>query len=278
MGAGFAYRMGRLFDQRSGGSVIVPIDHGIALGATTGLEDPRAVLRRLIEAGIDGTLLNPGIARQVADLFADRAAPARVLTADLPLHSNVPGAVEEIQAYDLIAGIDDALRLGVDAVKTMVVWGLDHALEMRMLERIASLRQACNAWDMPLMIEPVLWGKAIPEAQRSDPALIAHACRICVELGADILKAPYIADEDALRTLVACTPIPIVILGGKKVDRVRDVIQMAATARRAGVRGVVFGRNVWQHDDPSGIIRALRRVVHEGASADEAMDAVGSRL
>jgi class I fructose-bisphosphate aldolase len=277
MGAGFTYRMGRLFDQRSGGSVIVPIDHGMALGATTGLEDPRAVLKRLIEAGIDGTLLNPGMARQVADLFAHRAAPARVLSADLPLHSNVPGAVEEIQAYDLIAGIDDALRLGVDAVKTMIVWGIDHALEMRMLERISALRQACNAWDMPLLIEPVLWGKAIPEAQRSDPTLIANACRICVELGADILKAPYIADEDALRALVERTPIPIVILGGKKVDRVRDVIQMVATARRAGVRGVVFGRNVWQHDDPSGIIRALRRVIHEGASVDEAMGSIDSR-
>lgn len=273
MGAGFTYRMGRLFDPRSGRAVIVPIDHGIALGATQGLEDPRAVLARLIEAGIDGTLLNPGMARQTADLFASRAAPARVLTADLPLHSNVPGAVEEIRAYDLIAGIDDALRLGVDAVKTMIVWGIEHDLQMRMLARIGELRRACNEWDMPLMIEPVLWGEAIPEQRRSDPDLIAHACRICVELGADVLKAPYVADHEALRALVARTPIPVVILGGKKVDRVADVLAMAEGALRAGVRGVVFGRNVWQHDDPAGIVAALRRVIHDGVPAAEALQA-----
>ncbi len=272
MGAGFTYRMGRLFDQQSGRSVIVPIDHGVAIGATEGLEDPRAVLSALIGAGIDGTLLSPGMARQTVDLFASRTAPARVLTVDLPLHSNVPGAVEEIRAYDLIATVDDALRLGIDAVKTMVVWGVEYALQMRMIERISALRQACNTWDVPLMIEPVLWGDAIPEARRSDPTLIAHACRICVELGADVLKAPYVADPVALQALVARTPIPVVILGGKKAERVSAVLEMAEGSVRAGVRGVVFGRNVWQHDDPTAIVTALRRIVHDGVSASRAIE------
>lgn len=272
MGAGFAYRMGRLFDRESGRAVIVPIDHGVALGAAPGLEDPRAVLARLIDAGIDGTLLTPGVAQQTADLFAARTAPARVLTADLPLHSNVPGHVEEIRAYDLIAGVDDALRLGVDAVKTMIVWGVEHGLQMRMIARIGELRRACNEWDIPLMIEPVLWGGALSTAQQTDPALIANACRICVELGADILKAPYVADQTALQTLVAQTPVPVVILGGKRVARVLDVLVMAEQATRAGVRGVVFGRNVWQQPDPTGIVAALRRIVHQNASASEAME------
>lgn len=273
MGAGFTVRMGRLFDARSGRTVIIPIDHGLGLGATTGLEDARAVLSRLVAAGIDGTLLSPGMARATADLFAERHAPARVLTADLPLHSNVPGTVEAIQAYDLIAGIDDALRLGVECVKTMIIWGVQHELQMKMIARISELRRACNEWDMPLMIEPVLWGPAIPEEQKSDPALIAHACRIAVEVGADILKAPYVAEATALRDLVAQTPIPVVILGGKKVARVADVLEMAESATRAGVKGIVFGRNVWQHDNPTAIVAALHRVIHQDVPAAEAMDA-----
>lgn len=271
MGAGFTVRMGRLFDSASGRTVIIPIDHGIALGATPGLEDPRAVLSRLIAAGIDGTLLNPGMARQTADLFAARNAPARVLTADLPLHSNVPGAVETIHAYDLIADAEDALRLGADAVKTMIVWGVEHQLQMRMIARISELRRACNTWELPLMIEPVLWGPAIPEERKNDPELIAYACRICVEVGADILKAPYVADPVALQQIVARTPVPVVILGGKKVARVADVLEMAEGAVRAGVKGVVFGRNVWGHDNPTAIVAALRRVVHEGVPASEAL-------
>lgn len=274
MGAGFTIRMGRLFDANSGRTVIVPVDHGLALGATAGLEDARAVLRRLIEAGIDGTLLGTGLARQTSDLFASRHAPARVLTADLPLHSNVPGMVEQIRAYDMIANIEDALRLGADAVKTMIVWGVDHDLQMHMITRISELRRACEGWDMPLMIEPVLWGNAMTPEQQTDPQLIANACRICVELGADILKGPYVADHDALRSIVAQTPIPIVILGGKKVARVADVLEMAEQAVGAGVRGVVFGRNVWQHDNPAGIVTALRRIVHEGVPAAAAAEAV----
>jgi DhnA family fructose-bisphosphate aldolase class Ia len=125
------------------------------------------------------------------------------------------------------------------------------------------------------MVEPVLWGKALSSAQQTDPTLIANACRICVELGADILKAPYVADQTALQALVAQTPVPVVILGGKRVARVLDVLVMAEQATRAGVRGVVFGRNVWQHDDPAAIVGALRRVVHGGVPAEEALDATG---
>ena len=272
MGAGFITRMGRIFDQGTGRAVIVPIDHGLALGATQGLEDAPAVLERLIAAGIDGTLLGPGLARQTADLFAGRAAPARVLTADLPLHSNVPGMVEDIQGYDLIANAEDALRLGVDAVKTMIVWGVAHELQMRMIARISALRRECNAWDLPLMIEPVLWGPAVPADERADPARVMHACRICVELGADILKAPHIADPAAMRALVRQTPVPVVILGGPRVERVAEVLETAEAAVRAGVRGVVFGRNVWQHDDPAGIVAALRRIIHEGVPAARAME------
>lgn len=273
MGAGFTYRMGRIFGGPNGRTVIVPIDHGVVLGSPQGLEDPVAVLRRLIDAGIDGTLLGPGMARQTADLFAGRNSPARILTTDLPLQSNVPGEMDEIRAYDVIAGVEDALQLGFDAVKTMVVWGVEHDLQVHMLARIAEIRQECNRWDVPLMIEPVLWGSAIPEAEKNDPDRVAHACRICVELGADILKAPFIADDTALRQLVERTPVPVVILGGAKTPNVADVVEMAERAVRAGVRGIVFGRNVWQHDDPTGIVAALRRVIHEGQSASEVMAA-----
>lgn len=270
MGAGFTYRMGRIFGGGEGRAVIVPVDHGLLFGAITGLEDPCALLKRLIAAGIDGTLLSPGIARQTAHLFATRTAPARVLAVDLPLQSNVPGGAEDTLGYDLIGSVDDALALGFDAVKTMTVWGVDHGLQMKMLARIATIRQACNRWDIPLMIEPVLWGGALSEAQRGDPSTIAHACRVCVELGADILKAPYIAEDVALRELVARTPVPVVLLGGARRGSLSEVLETAERGMQAGVRAVVFGRNVWQHDDPVHVVRALRRVVHEGMSARDA--------
>ncbi len=117
-----------------------------------GLDNPRSLLESLQDSGIDGTILCLGMAGQTADLFARRGAPARVLTVDLPLHSNIPGNVEDFKAYDMVASVEDAVRLGVECVKAMVIWGLDHELEMRMLAKVAKLRQACALWDMPLMI------------------------------------------------------------------------------------------------------------------------------
>jgi len=269
--------MARLFGESGRGRlVILAMDHDIALGAVPGLDSPRTLLQSLHGSGIDGTLLCLGTAGQTSDLFAVRDAPARILTVDLPLHSNIPGNVEDFKAYDMIASVEDAVRLGVECVKAMIIWGVDHALEMRMLAKVANLRQACAAWDMPLMIETVLWGAAIPESDRADGKLIANACRICAELGADIIKAPFVSDVDALHSIVVHTPVPVVILGGPKAACARDVLEKAAQAMSAGVAGIVFGRNVWQYDDPPRISAALGHIVHNNMSVDEAMQTVGT--
>jgi class I fructose-bisphosphate aldolase len=263
-------RLGRLFHRASGRSLIVPADHGLSLGAVRGLEEPRGLLERLEGLGVDATLLSPGLARTHADLFAHRAAPARVLTIDLPLLSNVPGEIGEVRAYGLIASVQDALRMGVECVKVLLVWGVEPQVQMENLRAIAALARECEVSEMPLMVEPVLWGEAIEQERKADATLIANACRIAVELGADVIKGPYVADQDALATLVRRTPVPLALLGGPRVDDARAVLQIAANAMAAGVRGIVFGRNVFQRPNAEAMIEALRRIVHENAGVDEA--------
>ena len=268
--SGKLVRLGRLFNAASARSLIVPADHGLNLGAVSGLEEPRLLLERLEGLGVDATLVSPGIARATADLFARRTAPARVLTIDLPLLSSVPGADGEVRAYALIASVQDALRLGVECVKVLLVGGRESAVQMENLRLVAALARECEVSEMPLMVEPVLWGAAIPEADRADPRLVANACRIAVELGADVVKGPYVADPDALATLVRRTPVPLVLLGGPRLDDARAVLDIAANAMNAGVRGIVFGRNVFQRPDADAMIRALRSIVHDGADAGQA--------
>jgi len=263
-------RLARLFDRQSGNSLIVPADHGLGAGAVPGLEEPRKLLEQLEGLGVDATLLSPGLARIHADLFAHRGAPARVLTVDLPLLSNVPGRVEEVRGYSMIAKVEDALRLGVECVKVLLIWGIEPAVQMENLRLIAALARECELGEMPLMIEPVLWGAAIEPERRADPVLVANACRIAVELGADLIKGPYVADREALTTLVQQTPMPIVLLGGPRLDRARDVLDIAEGAMACGVRGIVFGRNVFQRSNARAMITALRRIVHDGVSAAEA--------
>lgn len=268
-------RLGRLFQPTSGRSLIVPADHGLSLGAVRGLEEPRRLLERLEGLGVDATLLSPGLARAHADLFAHRSAPARVLTLDLPLLSSVPGENGEVRAYALIASVQDALRIGVDCVKVLLVWGVEPHVQMENLRVVAALARECEVSEMPLMVEPVLWGQAIAEDRKADPVLIANACRIAVELGADVIKGPYVADHDALATLVRRTPVPVALLGGPRVEDARTVLEIAANAMAAGVRGIVFGRNVFQRPNADAMIHALRRIVHEDAGVDEALQSLG---
>jgi class I fructose-bisphosphate aldolase len=271
---GKAIRLGRLYDPESGRSLVLPVDHGLNLGAVSGLEDPRRLLERLEGLGVDATLISPGMARAHADLFTRRTAPARVLTIDLPLLSNVPGAMSEVRAYSLIASVQDALRMGVECVKVLLVWGIEPSVQMANLHAVAQLARECEVSEMPLMVEPVLWGESIAEEQRADPALVANAVRIAVELGADVIKGPYVADTEALATIVRRTPVPIMLLGGPRLDDARAVLQIAANAMAAGVRGIVFGRNVFQRPDAEAMIRALRGIVHEHVSVDVAAAAL----
>ena len=268
--SGKLVRLGRLFDPVSGRSLVVPADHGMTLGAVAGLEEPRLLLQRLEGLRVDATLIGPGVARDTADLFARRSAPARILTLDLPLLSSIPGEAGEVRAYALVASVQDALRLGVECVKVLLVWGVEPAVQMENLRVVAALARECETSEIPLMVEPVLWGAAIPEARRADPVLVANACRIAVELGADIIKGPYVADQDALATLVRRTPVPVVLLGGPRLDDARAVLEIAVNSMRAGVRGIVFGRNVFQRPDADAMIRALRAIVHENIDTDAA--------
>ena len=58
------------------------------------------------------------------------------------------------------------------------------------------------------------------------------------------------------------------------MDTDRAVLEMVRGAIDAGAAGTSIGRNVFQHPDPSGIVRALCRIVHEGAGVDEALVSV----
>jgi class I fructose-bisphosphate aldolase len=258
--------------------MMVAMDHGTGVGNRQGPAHPRAMLAALVAArgAVDGVLLSPGMAAATTDLFGVSGAPARIMASDLPLQTNVPGELAAFQAHIPTASLEDAVRLGVDCLKVLMIWGVSHPLQGENIANIVRFRQACSDWDVPLMVETVLWGDAIPEARRDDPTLIAHACRMAYELGADLLKVPFLEDPEALRTLVDQTPIPIVVLGGPKAPSARIVLERAARSISAGARGIVFGRNVYQYKDPVRISAALHRVVHEGVSAEVAMQDGGT--
>jgi DhnA family fructose-bisphosphate aldolase class Ia len=262
----------KLFNSESGKVVIIPIDHGFYMGAVKGLEDPVSVLKRLIKDGVDGTLMSFGLGKITADLFNSKNSMTKILTADYVLMSKIPGVVEGIFGNSIYSTLEQAIKWEFDAVKVLLVWGTESDIQLEAIKYIGELARECDKLDMPLMIEPVLLGKYISEDKKKDPKVIKDACRIAVELGADILKAPYTGDKESFSEIIKNSHIPVVILGGPRMGSIKDVMQTAKDSIDAGGKGVVFGRNVWQNPDMDKVIYALKDIVHKNSEVDEVLN------
>ncbi len=264
-------RISRIFNPKSGKAVIIPVDHGLFRGAIKGIEDPVNVLKRLVQNNIDATLISFGIAKITEKLFYTKNAPARILTSDFNLYSNIPGNAEGVFGNNLLSSVEQAVKYGFDAMKVFLIWGVDKSVLLSNIKLIAKLARECDRWEMPLMVEPLLKGEDIRIEKKNDQRLIENACRISLEIGADILKIPYTGDIESFSRIVENSHVPVLILGGPKMNNLRDVLQTARDAIDAGAKGVVFGRNVWQHPQMDKVLMSLKDIVHINKDVDLVM-------
>jgi len=252
-------------------AVVVAIDHGLHWGCYDEFADPEAVLRELLEANVDGLLAGVPFFDRFQSLI-DGYDVHRIATLDLLHNSTVPGGDDGTEIHTQVFSPEAAVEAGTDAAKMALVYGRsDQTVLSENIKFVADAVQACNKVDLPLVVEPTLWGREIDD--KFDGEMLADAARIGFELGADVLKTPYPGVEE-FGPIVENAPVPVYIAGGPALDNDRDVLEMVAEARDAGSRGVMFGRNAWQREDPAAMIDAFRRIVHDGDSVDEAAAAL----
>ncbi len=265
-------RVRRLFNEKSGNTVIIPVDHGFYMGAIKGLENPVSVVAELIQIGVDGTLMSFGLGKVTANLFASRNSIGKILTADYVLMSKVPGVVEGIFGNSIYSTVEQAVKWHFDAVKVLLAWGTNSDIQLEAIKYIGELARQCDKVDMPLMIEPVLFGEFIPQDKKKDPKVIKDACRIALELGADIIKAPYTGDKESFAEIVENSYVPVIILGGPRMKSVKDILQTAKDSVMAGGKGICFGRNVWQYSAMGDMVHALQDIVHRNSEVEEVLN------
>jgi class I fructose-bisphosphate aldolase len=269
-------RLSRLFEPKRGRSVIVAVDHGIA-GVPPGLEFLGDVLEDIIAEQPDGVLMTMGAFRHYYSLFTRRTAPSIIVAGDMLVTGTLPGRTD-CEEHRLVISVEEAVALGADAVKILLVFGREDArVHARNIELISRLADDCGRYGMPLMIEPTLWGALVPKDRQDNPDLIRHIARIAMELGADIIKLPMPRSESVLEEICASLPIPVTVLGGAKREGLDEVFRVAKDSIDHGARGIVFGRNVWNSPNRRGVIRALKAVVHDGVDVTTAVQISGDR-
>jgi DhnA family fructose-bisphosphate aldolase class Ia len=109
-----------------------------------------------------------------------------------------------------------------------------------------------------------------------DTQKIRSLVRQARELGADLIKAdPCDNIEEYHQVIEVAGDTPLLVRGGGKVDD-RTLLERTVAVLAQGASGIVYGRNIIQHENPAGITAALMAVLHDNASVDQALAIVGS--
>jgi putative autoinducer-2 (AI-2) aldolase len=250
---GMKNRLARIFNPKSGRTVMLAIDHGYFQGPTTGLERVDLNILPLVPYA-DTLMLTRGILRSVV--------PPSLTT---PIVLRVTGGtsiLKELSNEEIAVDIEDSIRLNVCAMAVQVYIGAEY--EKETITNMTKMVDIGNRYGIPTLAVT-----AVGKDMARDARYFRLATRICAELGAHYIKSYYI--DEGFETVTASCPVPIVMAGGKKIPEL-DALTMAYNAIQQGAAGVDMGRNIFQAEAPIAMLQAVRAVVHDDETPEKAFD------
>jgi len=254
---GMKNRLSRIIKPKTGRTLMLAVDHGYFMGPTAGLEQFDKTVEPLIPYA-DALMLTRGALRNYIKPEVD-----------IPIVLRISGGTsiigKELLHEGIITSIEDAIRLNACAVAFSIMVGAD--FERDTLLALAQIIDEAERYGIP-----VLAVTAVGKEMERDARYLSLACRIAAEFGAHMVKTYYCKD---FTKVVETCPVPIVIAGGKKRPE-KEALEMAYNAIQDGAVGVDMGRNIFQSEDPVAMIQAVRAIVHEDATPDEAFELFNS--
>ncbi len=250
---GMKNRLSRIFNPATGRAVMLAIDHGYFQGPTTGLERIDVSIPPLIPH-CDALMLTRGILR--SNISPDVTKPIVIRA------SGGSSILKELSDESIAVDIEDSIRMNVAAMAVQVFIGGEN--ESQSIINMTDLIDMGQRYGIPTLAVT-----AVGKDMVRDARYFRLATRICAELGAQFVKSYYV--EEGFETITAACPVPIVIAGGKKLPE-KDALTMAYNALNQGAAGVDMGRNIFQSESPTSMIKAVRAVVHQNETPDNAYD------
>jgi len=251
---GMKNRLARIFNPKSGHTVMLAFDHGYFMGPTSGLERIDVSILPLIPYA-DTLMLTRGILRSVIPPSTTNSLCIRATGGSSILD-------DDLSNERISMDIEDAIRLNASAMAVQVFIGGVH--QRQSISNMTKLVDQGNKYGIP-----VLAVTAVGKDMVRDQKYFNLATRICAELGAHVVKTYFI--EKGFEKVASACPVPIVIAGGKKIPEL-DALKMAYNAIQQGAQGVDMGRNIFQSENPIAMLKAVRAVVHENESPEKGFD------
>ena len=249
---GMKDRLSRIFNPKSGNTVMLAFDHGYIMGPTSGLERMDLTIVPLIEYA-DCIMCTRGALRSI-----------------VPPTSNIPVSLRYSAGTtvltdlndECVLDIEDAIRVNASALAVMAAVG--SKFEAKTIANLVRTADLGNKYGIP-----TLGVTAVGKELTRDARYLSLACRVCAENGATFVKT-YFCEKDFVKVAATC-PVPIVVAGGKKLPE-DQALAMAGQAIQEGAAGVDMGRNVFQAEHPVAMIQAIRAVVHDRRTAKDAFE------
>ena len=254
-------RLDRIRDRDSGNFLTVPMDHGVTIGPVEGLKNIHETIDDIGRGGGDSVLVHKGV---VDHAFEDVTEEVGLIVRLHAATSVGPSPNDKV----VVGDVETAVQRGADAVSVHINVGSE--TEPHQLKDLGRVADECEEYGMPLVAMTYVRGPDVEVNVEN----VAHATRLGAELGADVVKTAYTGDPKEYEHVTEGCPVPVVIAGGPKAETKREVLRDIRDAMDAGARGVAMGRNVFQQDDVEAMTRAVSRVVHDGASVEEAASEV----
>lgn len=250
---GMQNRLARIFNPASGRTVMLAIDHGYFQGPTTGLERVDLNIVPLLPYA-NALMLTRGMLRSTIPAAFGGGVVLRA--------SGGPSILKELSNEQIAVDIEDCVRLNVAAMAVQVFVGGEY--ESQTVHNLTRLVDAGNRHGIV-----TLGVTAVGKELTRDARYLRLACRICAELGAQVVKTYYVGE--GFETVTASCPVPVVMAGGKKLAEL-DALKMAHRAISEGAAGVDMGRNIFQSEAPAAMIQAVGKVVHESMQPEHAYE------
>ncbi|NQT74580.1 MAG: 3-hydroxy-5-phosphonooxypentane-2,4-dione thiolase [Chloroflexi bacterium] len=249
---GMENRLSQLI-QEDGHCMFLPIDHGYFQGPTRKLEQPGKTIEPLLPYA-DALFVTRGVLRSCVD-------PQNTKPIILRVSGGTSVVGHDLADEGVTTSMEEAIRLNVSAVGISVFIGTEY--EKQSLLNLAKLVDEGEKYGIPVMAVTAV-GK---ELEKRDARYLALCCRIAAELGARVVKTYWC--ENFEKVVNGC-PVPVVMAGGPKVDTEREAFGFIYDGIQKGAIGQNLGRNIWQHQYPVAMIKALRAIIHESADVDQA--------
>ncbi len=257
---GKAIRLERIMNRETGRTIIVPMDHGVSMGPIRGLINMTEMVNKVAEGGANAVLGHRGLPMYGHRRYGKDIGLILHLSGSSKLSPDPNNKV-------LVMTVEEALTMGADAVSVHINVGADNEAEM--FRTLGYVSRKCMRWGMPLVAMMYPRGRKVKSEHDVEPVKLA--ARVGAELGADIVKTNYTGDIESFKEVVKGCLAPVIIAGGPKMETERDVLQMVWEAIQAGGAGASIGRNVFQAPDPTKMVRAMAKIIHEGSNVEEAI-------